>query len=382
MHTREISQPRARGLRFAGLLVMCWLGLMAGGSVIRAQSASPSRADQLKDSAPPTASIHVQSNLVTAPVTVIDRTTGSFVYDLTRNDFTIYDNGVAQRIERFDREAEKISVVIVVQTNDTVAPLLGQVKQVGPLFSQLMLGPKGEAAVLFYSRQIQVAQDFSNSGDELNTTLHKIKPTGRGARLNDALNQAMDLLEHRPKGERRVIVVFSTGYDSGSTTNKQEVIRRATSSEIEIYGLLLSLSKATLIRKPETPIAQNPVDLNGAAPPHPGVPTTPSSTQQTFGQSADITQDLESAARLAKSIIIHSDMEAYARYTGGVFYSQWSSTALQVHLNQIASELHSQYLLAYVPANLTKGFHQIKVKVNRPQVKVRTRLGYFYSLPE
>jgi hypothetical protein len=61
-----------------------------------------------------------------------------------------------------------------------------------------------------------------------------------------------------------------------------------------------------------------------------------------------------------------------------VFYSHWSNKALQNQLNRIASEIQSQYELAYVPDTLSQaGFHHIEVHVRRTGVKVRARAGYF-----
>ena len=80
-----------------------------------------------------------------------------------------------------------------------------------------------------------------------------------------------------------------------------------------------------------------------------------------------------------RSTLASSLLEFYAGYTGGVFHSHWSKTALQEQLSKIASEVHSQYELAYVPDTLSQtGFHRIEVQVKRPGVKVRTRAGYFY----
>ncbi|HVB28458.1 MAG TPA: hypothetical protein VNG91_01485, partial [Terriglobia bacterium] len=59
------------------------------------------------------------------------------------------------------------------------------------------------------------------------------------------------------------------------------------------------------------------------------------------------------------------------------------SNALQVHLSEIAADIHSQYLLAYVPDDLSqRGLHRLEVKVSRAGVKVRTRRGYFYEGPK
>ena len=382
MSGKRRVEPRWIHLWVAGVFIV----LLAGVSLGRAQNGTDGSAVSLQSSGAAAGAqpqIRVQSNLVTAPVTVIDRVTGEYVYDLNQSDFRIYDDGVPQKIELFDREPHKIAAVIVVQHNDAVAPLLNQIKPLASLFSELMLGSKGEAAVILYSGQVRKGQDFSNSASVLDKTFQGITADGGGARLNDALMQAMNLLEKRPKRERRVIVVLSTGFDSGSSTSREEVIRRATHAEVGIYALALSLTKATLTRKPQPQVAQNPLDENVTGPRLPGQAPTPNSSQQSFGVPANITQDLSTAARAAKSMVAGNDIESYCRYTGGVDYTQWSAEALQVHLNQIAAEIHSQYELAYVPDDLSRtGFHSLTVEVNRPGVKVRTRLGYFYEGPQ
>ena len=330
--------------------------------------------------------IRIQSNLVTAPVSVIDRHTGEFVYNLKEKDFQIYDNGKLQQITGFSRESHKISAVILIQNSDSVTPLLGEIKKLAPMFSELMLGPKGEAAVITFGSDVKVDQGFSDSGAELDTTLQHLLPDGNKARMNDALMQGINLLQHRPKGERRVIVVFSSGYDSGSQTSKNEVIRRATIAEVEIYGLGLSLTKSYLQRdkKPLNP-PTTPENSSGAAPPQPGRPTTPSTSMGTFGVTVPATGAIRPAIRGAESKVTSNDAESYADYTGGVFFAQWSSHALQDHLSRIAADVHSQYLLTYVPNNLTEtGFHRLRVKVNRKdmKLKIRTRRGYYYEGPE
>ncbi len=328
--------------------------------------------------------IRIQSNLVTAPVTVIDRVTGEYVYDLKENDFQIFDNGKPQRITGFTHEPHKIAAVILIQDNDAVAPLLNVVKPLAPMFSQLMLGPKGEAAVMSFGSRIHLMQNFSSSESTLNKTLQSVTPDGNKARLNDALVQAMDLLQHRPISERRIIIVFATGYDSGSETTKTQVIRYATAANVEIYGLGFSLTKSYLARDKEPLNGPNaPDNLNVTAPPVPGKPNTPSTQMGTFGVTANATGAIKAAARGIPAIVFANDLQSYASYTGGVFYSQWSNTALQVHLSEIAANIHSQYLLAYVPDDLSqRGFHQLEVKVSRKGVKVRTRKGYFYEGPK
>jgi VWFA-related protein len=326
------------------------------------------------------AKIRVQSLLVTMPVTVID-SVGNFVSDLDQKDFKILDNGVRQRIERFEVAADPIALVILVQTSDSVDSLLSQVRPLGPVFSQLVLGPRGEAAVMSFSDKIQLLEDFSNDGDRLDTTLKQVRGFGHQARLNDALMQALAKLEARPGTERRVIVAFSDGSDSGSETSKADVIRRATHDEVTIYGLRLSRAAAMLRQKPQDE-PMSPLDANITRPLPPGTLPTTNTAQNVWGTPIQGTPIISGAANTISSEFSKNLLETYAGYTGGGYYSHWSEKALQNQLNRVADEVHSQYEIAYAPNTLdASGFHRIEIEVSKPGLKVRARAGYFYQKP-
>src|SRR5438552_920125 len=369
-------------------------GTMAGSRAVRAQNGvagEPPVFTGPKKQQPPNlskdlkaeeelAKIKVQSPLVTAPVTVVD-SAGELVYDLDEKDFQVLDNGVPQKIDRFDTETETVAAVILVETNEAVAPLLPQVKPLGSMFSSLLLGPKGEAAVIFFDDRVRVAQDFSNESDKLAAALRSASPRGDHARLNDALSRAIVMLEKRPREEHRVIVAFSDGFDRGSEAQRDEIVRRATASEVTIYGLGFSPAEALLLQKPHYQ-PESPLDTNVTRPLPPGTVPTPPPSAQVWGTPVPVVPIMIATGQIIRSTLASSLLEFYAGYTGGVFHSHWSKTALQEQLSRIASEVHSQYELAYVPDTLSQtgqtGFHRIEVQVKRPGVKVRTRAGYFY----
>jgi hypothetical protein len=92
---------------------------------------------------------------------------------------------------------------------------------------------------------------------------------------------------------------------------------------------------------------------------------------------------LIASGQVIRSALASSLLEFYAGYTGGVFLSHWSKSAVQEQLSRVASEIQSQYEVAYVPDTLNQsGFHRIQVEVKRPGVKVRARAGYFYPSKE
>lgn len=325
--------------------------------------------------------IRVQSALVTTPVTALDRS-GQFVYDLSEDELRVLDNGVPQRLERFAPAERALAVVIVVQANRKVAALLDQVQPLGPVFSGLLLGPQGQAAVIAYGDRVNVLQDFSSDGDKLSTTLRGITAQGFEARLNDALSRAVALLEKRPDTERRVVVAFSDGYDSGSETQRKEVVRRATGSEVTIYGLGFSPTQALLARRPELS-PPGPLDANVTRPGPPGTVATPSLSASVYDPAPIPVVDIMVATgETIRSTLASSLLEFYAGYTGGVFYSHWKKKTVEDQLSRIASEVHSQYEVAYIPDTLAQaGFHRIEVQVRRPGVKVRARAGYYYQPP-
>ena len=145
-----------------------------------------------------------------------------------------------------------------------------------------------------------------------------------------------------------------------------------------IYGLGFNPAEALLLQKPQ-PQPDNPLDTNVTRPLPPGTVPTPTNSANVYGTPIPVVPILIATGQMIRSALASSLLEFYAGYTGGVFESHWSKTALQEQLSKIASEIHSQYELAYVPDTLSQsGFHRIEVQVKRPGVKVRTRAGYFY----
>lgn len=347
---------------------------VSGGKPVFSTSKKPPLKD--KDVEKQTPTISVRSNLVTTPVVVMDKS-GQFIYGLDQKDFEILDNDVPQRISSFDTEMQPLALVIVIQADSRVAPLLDQVHPLASMFSSLLVGANGYAAVVLFNDRVRVGQDFSNDSDKLATTFREFTARGGGARLNDALARAVTMLESRPKAERRVIVAFSDGYDSGSQTGRDELVRHATSAEVAIYGLGFSPAKEILNKKPELP-PDSPLDNNGALPTGPGTIHTPTASSNEHSTPIPAIPIMVATGEVIRSTLASNPLEFYAGYTGGVFYSHWSDKALQIQLNKIASEIQSQYELAYVPDTGSQGgFHRIEVRVNRAGLKVRARAGYF-----
>ena len=372
--------------RTASLVLLLGLADLARVPAARAQGQdqgkppAPAQNDSSNQTQqPPPYTIPVSVHYVTTPVTVLD-SGGNFVYDLEQNEFKVYDNGQQQEIKQFDSELRRLSLVIVVETNESTASFLDSVRPLGSIFSEAVMGPQGEVAVLTYSDRVDLALDFTSDGDKLDTVLRGLHGRGSGMHVNDALMRALSMLTSRPPEDRKVAIVFSDGFDIGSKMSKGEIAKGAMNSNITIYTLSFDPVKGLWKRQPKDP----PPDLAAESVARglpPNVAPTPTAEQNIY-DTADINAIaiLLGIAEEGKKHIFKDSMIYFARYSGGQSYQKWGKDTVQETLNHIATEIHSQYEIAYAPSTpIQPGFHTIKVEVRRPGARVRARTGWFYQ---
>src|SRR3989440_10906697 len=173
---------------------------------------------QVPPQAPP-AKVKVQVRLVDTPVTVRDGH-GDMVHNLEAHDFQITDNGVAQQISHFDLGGDPLSMLTVVETSSRIEPLLPQVRKTGILFTQTVMGPSGEAAVVGFNDALDKLQDFTANGDLIENTIAHVGPGTSGSRLYDAMAVGVEMLQSCPQaadkpGRRRVLMILSEATDVG-----------------------------------------------------------------------------------------------------------------------------------------------------------------------
>ena len=326
---------------------------------------------------PPENAIRVKVALVNAPVAVHDAK-GELVLDLEKKDFQVLDNGVRQNIETFDLGGEPLSAVLVFETSSRIAPLLPAVQKSAIVFTQTLVGPMGDAAVLGYNDDVDRLLPFTADHDKIEKTIANLKTSTSGVRLYDALSTAVGLLRDRPPSRRRVVIVVAEARDSGSEEKLGEVLREAQLSNIVIYGVGLSTTAAEWRSPPAQsgPIQATPPGTFGR-PPLPGTAQTPTSEQQRDG-NIDLLALAVWAVQHATDVVKDRPLEVATVATGGMYQSTFRDRSIEAAVDAIGGELNAQYTLSYRPAGSdAAGYHQIKVTVDRPGVKVRTRPGYY-----
>jgi VWFA-related protein len=327
--------------------------------------------------------IRVRTEEVTAPVTVRDRM-GEMIFDLTKKDFHIYDNGVEQTIDHFDLGGDPLSVVLVVETSSHIEALLPAVRRTGIVFSQTVMAKTAEAAVLGFDDTVNMLEKFTTDPEQVQSTINHLKMGASGVRLYDAMARGVRLLEERPAGRRRILVVMSEAQDSDSQSKLGEVLRSAQLANVAIYSIGLSTTSAELRAKPSEH-GPAPIGPPGTFPvPVPAgqaqVPSVEQQMQQPGG--ANLLALVVWLVKTGKNALGPNSLAVASQATGGLHESPKKDRSIQKAMDAIGGELHAQYTLGYrTSGREVSGYHEIKVTVSRPDVTVRTRPGYYIAPP-
>ena len=336
----------------------------------------------------PQTKISARVELVNTPVTVRN-SKGEMVDNLETKDFRITDNGVPQKVLHFDMGSDPLSLVILVETSSRIDPLLPEIRKTGIIFTDTVMGPDGEAAVVGFNDSVDKLADFTADHDVIQDTVNKLKGGTEGSRLFDAMAVGVEMLSGRPQpqptadspGRRRVMVIVSEATDRGSETRLGAVLRQAQLSNVTIYSIGLSTALAEMKAQPVDKTPQVTPPGTFGLPPQPGVPQTPNTEQQRYGYG-NLMSVVAWAVTNVKNKITDHALEIAAAGTGGAFISTFKEQSIEKAVDGIGGELHSQYSLTYTPTGTNQaGYHEINVQVDKRDLKVRSRPGY-YLAPE
>jgi VWFA-related protein len=379
--------------QFTGRCALLFVALVSCAGALRAQAPEgplPPRPGQQVQQAPPNvqARLKVQVALVNLPVTVRDGK-GEMVNNLEATDFRITDNGVEQKISHFDLGGDPVSLLVLIETSSRIDPLLPEMHRTGILLTQTVMGREGEAAVVGFNDGVDKLQDFTSDADAVENVVTQLKTGPSGLKLYDAMAIGVDMLSSRKPqptpenpGRRRVMLVLSETVDAGSEAKLGEVLRKAQLANIVIYSVGLSTTRSELHSESKhqgpTPIAPPGIST---LPPAPG--RAPSPGNESTGSAVDLLGLAIWAVQHADNKIKDHAMDVACIATGGTHLSTYKNRSIEDAIDEIGGELHAQYTISYAPAGTNDiGYHEIKVQVDRKNLKVRARPGYYIAPPE
>ena len=257
-----------------------------------------------------------------------NKDTKSFMTNLAREDFSIYEDGQKQEIKNFAREANMpLTIALLVDTSQSVAPKLKFEQEAATNFFYTVLKESDRAMLVEFDSSVSLVQDFTNNPNKLEKMIRSLQAAGNTA-LYDAIVRTCDEKLIRETG-RKTIVILSDGNDSASNETLERAREMALKAEATIFAI--SINRGGF-----------------------------------FGVGGD--------TRAGDNVLKQLSSE-----TGGAAFFPFQVEELDSDFREISQELRSQYNLGYISNNTKRdgSYRKIEVKVAEKNLKLNYRKGYF-----
>ena len=311
--------------------------------------------------------ITVETEVVTIPVKVSNRG-GRFVAGLTKENFTILEDGIEQPIEFFSNEQQPFTVALVLDMSYSSKFKINEIQSAAIAFID-QLRENDKVMVISFDEEVHVLTEPTGDRGQIYRAIKSTK-VASGTSLYEAVDLVINKKLRRVKG-RKAIVLFTDGVDTTSRrAHDLSNLRDALELDALIYPIkydtyadVQAMKNKPVIVPPTQP---SPIPSKNPSPfPFP-IPTGGVGSPGNQGTSAE---DYRKAGEYLNEM---------ANRTGGQIYEANSYGSLANAFSKIASELREFYSLGYYPNNEAKagGRRKIKVKVDQKGVSVRAREDY------
>ena len=325
--------------------------------------------------------IRIETNLVTFPVSVLDRD-GRFISGLQKQDFQIFENGVEQKIDSFGSVEVPFTVVLLIDVSPSTQYKITEIQDAAIAFvNQLRRDDK--VIVISFDERVHLLSRATNDRYALRDAIQRAQ-FGDGTSLYEAVDLVINQQIRNIEG-RKAVVLFTDGVD---TTSRRATFESTARETEEVDALFYPI-------RYDTYSGMNNGGGNGGG-------TYP--LPRRGGGGGGILGDI------LGSIIINggnngggrsgrfprgggggsagssrSEYETGRRYleelaqnSGGRMFEADANNNLDAAFSGIAEELRRQYTLGYYPETVgQKGDRkQIRVRVKRPNLVVRAKNSY------
>ncbi len=336
----EGSSSLILGFRLILVTALIWLCCIS----VQAQSLNQKQQDD---------EIKLETTLIQIPVVVRDKG-GRYILDLSKREFSIYEDGIRQTVEFFGTVEEPFSVVLVLDTSGSTAAQLEFIKSSAIAFIE-SLRPHDKVMVIGFSDSVEVKCDLTGDRKVLDEAVRSLN-SGEFTQVYEAVYTAVWEKLQGVTG-RKAVILFTDGIDTASS----EIIGEDTldavveSEDVIVYSIRYN-TRADVKRKLEKKVVGGEyIEGNKRIP---------------WYQKQ---QELDRAYREADEYL-----QQLAQLSGGIVERADELTDLKGSFRRLAEELRQQYLLGYYPTNKDKvdRDRRLEVHVSRPGSRVRARPVY------
>ena len=382
-----VTKMRAAGARLTSSVLTAALAVLPGlGSAGFAQDAATT--------------IAVDVKVVTLPVTVRDKK-GKIVRDLTKDDFTLQEDGRAQTIRYFSQDANlPLTMGLLVDTSRSQTNVLDAERNASGSFLDQMMGqPKDKAFLIHFDHEVELLQDLTSSREKLQAALDLLKTPsdhdrsndpndpsnspsdsdsrhrGGGTQLYDAVYLASNELMKKQTG-RKALIILSDGVDRGSKTYLDSAIESAQRADTVVYSIYFADSRREEGQGQNRGMGRHGGGFPGGGWPGGGGgwPGGGGGGGGGRGGPGGGGQRREESHTDGKKIL-----ERISKETGGRFFEVTKKQTVGDIYTSIVEELRTQYNMGYTPDkdSTASGYHHIQLVAKNKDLTVQTREGYY-----
>ena len=182
--------------------------------------------------------LRVQTDLVGILASVTDQN-GQPIPDLTQDSFQLSEEGVPQKIAKFEAQTDRpVDLALMIDSSMSAFKDLRFETEAAARFIQQVVGPNDTLAVFEFDESVTKLSNFSDNVLRLQAAVRKIVP-GAGTSIYDAVELASDSLAHLPQGRRRAIVLVTDGGETTSVAKFDDTRRAAIASGALLYSIII-----------------------------------------------------------------------------------------------------------------------------------------------
>lgn len=342
--------------------------------------------------------VRVNTTLVSIPVSVMDRD-GKFIPNLTQNDFRVWEDGVEQRVAYFASTEKPFTVALMIDTSGSTRFKLQEIQDAAITFVN-QLRADDRVMVVSFSDKIRILSQPTSDRNRMREAILRTEP-GSGTRLYDAVDEVINQQFNHIEG-RKAIVLFTDGVDTTSRQGTYDSnVRDAEELDALIYPVEYDTYQDMGILMPGgggwpggggssgNVIIDILGSILGGGNPRGGYP---GGSYPGGGYPGGGYPNRRGGARRggggfpgtgtsrAEYELGDQYLHDLARVSGARLYNAEQQN-LAIAFQSVAEELRRQYSLGYYPSNTPRPGERrnIKVRVNRPELVVRTRDSYVFQ---
>jgi Ca-activated chloride channel homolog len=330
--------------------------------------------------------IRVSTTLVSIPVSVMDRD-GKYIPNLSKEDFRVWEDGVEQQVAYFASTEKPFTVALLLDTSGSTRFKLDEIQNAAITFVN-QLRPEDRVMVVSFDDRIRVLCQPTNDRYAIRNAIQQVD-VGSGTRLYDAVDTVIRQHLSRIEG-RKALVLFTDGVD---TTSKRASYQSTVRDAEELDALVYPVEYDTYSDANMGGGGGGGWPGSGRGRGYPGRRGSGSVLGDILGgifgggviiggggrgggwpggggSGGTSRADYELADRYLNDL---------ARVTGARLYN--ANQDLNYAFQMVAEELRRQYSLGYYPKRTPQQGERrsIKVRVNRPELVVRTRDSYVFG---